>query len=214
MFKFLPAAAAAVALSFTVVSAADAATVFSGNYEVTELNSSGPGLQVSVSPNPGDVNFTLDAPSFSQSGVQLFKIWTNENSVQADDFNGSSISVNFTFTAPAAGSGQVGGVTYGEASFLGFFQNGAVQWGGPSVIDFGQYGLLTISLSDAIFNEGSWWGLNEGKKYGEYITADFSLAPPMQSAVPEPATWAMMIMGFGLAGSAIRRRRTAFAVAA
>jgi hypothetical protein len=33
------------------------------------------------------------------------------------------------------------------------------------------------------------------------------------SAVPEPATWAMMIAGFGLAGSAIRRRKGAFAVA-
>ena len=33
------------------------------------------------------------------------------------------------------------------------------------------------------------------------------------SAVPEPATWAMMIAGFGLAGAAIRRRRNAFAVA-
>ena len=29
------------------------------------------------------------------------------------------------------------------------------------------------------------------------------------SAVPEPATWGMMIVGFGLAGSAMRRRRTA-----
>lgn len=29
----------------------------------------------------------------------------------------------------------------------------------------------------------------------------------MGSAVPEPATWAMMITGFGLAGSALRRRR-------
>lgn len=31
------------------------------------------------------------------------------------------------------------------------------------------------------------------------------------SAVPEPATWAMMIAGFGLAGTALRRRRTVFA---
>jgi len=28
------------------------------------------------------------------------------------------------------------------------------------------------------------------------------------AAVPEPATWAMMILGFGLAGSALRRRRS------
>jgi hypothetical protein len=32
-------------------------------------------------------------------------------------------------------------------------------------------------------------------------------------AIPEPATWAMMILGFGAAGSMIRRRRTALAVA-
>lgn len=32
---------------------------------------------------------------------------------------------------------------------------------------------------------------------------------PGVSGVPEPATWAMMISGFGLAGAAVRRRRTA-----
>jgi hypothetical protein len=33
----------------------------------------------------------------------------------------------------------------------------------------------------------------------------------LRSAVPEPATWAMMVIGFGAVGSAIRRRRVAFA---
>lgn len=37
----------------------------------------------------------------------------------------------------------------------------------------------------------------------------FSHVPNMANAVPEPATWAMMIAGFGLAGLAIRRRRRA-----
>lgn len=35
----------------------------------------------------------------------------------------------------------------------------------------------------------------------------------LPSAVPEPATWAMMIMGFGLAGGAIRSRRRRLALA-
>lgn len=33
------------------------------------------------------------------------------------------------------------------------------------------------------------------------------------SAVPEPATWAMMIAGFGLAGASLRRRKTAVSFA-
>lgn len=35
----------------------------------------------------------------------------------------------------------------------------------------------------------------------------------ISSAVPEPATWAMMIVGFGLAGGALRNRRRPFALA-
>lgn len=35
----------------------------------------------------------------------------------------------------------------------------------------------------------------------------------VQTAVPEPATWAMMILGFGVTGSLVRRRRAALATA-
>jgi NADH/NAD ratio-sensing transcriptional regulator Rex len=41
---------------------------------------------------------------------------------------------------------------------------------------------------------------------------DYNIAPPTQDvvrAVPEPATWAMMIVGFGLIGRALRRKRAA-----
>ncbi len=37
--------------------------------------------------------------------------------------------------------------------------------------------------------------------------------PGPGGGVPEPATWAMLIMGFGLVGSAARRRRVARAAA-
>jgi hypothetical protein len=32
------------------------------------------------------------------------------------------------------------------------------------------------------------------------------VVPPVATAVPEPATWAMMIVGFGFVGGTIRRR--------
>lgn len=38
---------------------------------------------------------------------------------------------------------------------------------------------------------------------------NLTLATAVSGAVPEPATWAMMIGGFGLAGVAVRRRRRA-----
>lgn len=45
---------------------------------------------------------------------------------------------------------------------------------------------------------------------GEIIFADGS---GVSAAVPEPATWAMMILGFGGIGAALRRRQIAFAAA-
>ena len=39
--------------------------------------------------------------------------------------------------------------------------------------------------------------------------ADFLSASIQARAVPEPATWLMMLLGFGLSGAMIRRRRTA-----
>ena len=67
-------------------------------------------------------------------------------------------------------------------------------------------------------NNGVFWA-NVGA--GEYISGlsfasdqnSFEVDDISGSAVPEPATWAMMIMGFGLAGAAIRRRRTVLSLA-
>lgn len=44
------------------------------------------------------------------------------------------------------------------------------------------------------------WGVDNLSFYG-------TIAPPRNGAVPEPASWMMMIGGLGLAGAAIRRQR-------
>lgn len=43
---------------------------------------------------------------------------------------------------------------------------------------------------------------------GSYSVAETWLVRSVSGAVPEPATWAMMIGGFALAGAAMRRRAT------
>ncbi len=64
-----------------------------------------------------------------------------------------------------------------------------------SLAGFGDVTSLLISSTDA----------------GGVLYDDFSFTPG--AAVPEPATWAMMILGFGLAGGAFRRRRPQLALA-
>ncbi len=51
---------------------------------------------------------------------------------------------------------------------------------------------------------------NVGPNGFDWSDTGFTLATfAPTSAVPEPATWAMMIAGFGVVGGAVRRRRPA-----
>ena len=53
---------------------------------------------------------------------------------------------------------------------------------------------------------------NRGEIYGLYPTLDtlaYGYAPTRDGAVPEPGTWALMLLGFGGLGTMLRRKRAA-----
>jgi len=209
MFKYMAAAGAALALTISA-SAANALTTIAGSVNNVSANT-GNGLII----NSGLFNsFNFDLNAGESSGpVGLFTIWTNESSVEwFEDTSPKNISVSFNFLSPTGVSGDpVEGETYG---FRFIVQNGEVTWDAPEIYTFGNGGQLKITLDPTSFNWGV-GGLNSGKDYGAVVTGKFELlSESVTSAVPEPATWAMMITGFGLAGTAIRRRRSTFAVAA
>jgi hypothetical protein len=200
---------AAAALLAAAASPA-AATTFAGSYDVA-LNSADPGLVLATAPVTTALNFDLTAAG-DTAQVDLFDLFTNETSVNADDKASKPITVDFTFTLPDNGSAEVDGKTKGQLVLGGLFQDGVVRWTGPSEVDFSDGAKLGVNLNNATFNTG-FFGLNPGEKAGADITATFTLlqAP---TAVPEPATWAVMLAGFGGIGAAMRQRRRTAAAAA
>lgn len=108
------------------------------------------------------------------------------------------------------GTASVAG--FGAADFLKFdpldpyaartetgldFAGGAIRFGFEVV----PYGVL-VGGGPATGNTGAFYRVDNFS-----VTVN-SLGVTGPGAVPEPATWAMMIVGFGLAGTAVRRRRT------
>lgn len=201
MLKFLPAAGAALALALAAAPAG--AATFTGDYSVSFRNSD-PGLVLQVQDLPGALNFSLNNVGDTASAA-LFKVWTNEAAVNADDLVSYPIAVTFGFTGPNAFGGVVNGQSQGSSALFGLFQNGSINWagGGSTVLNFGNGGKLLVDLDDVVFNSGV-LGLKGGVGHAATICAEFTL---LQASVPEPGAWALMIVGFGLVGTAVRRRR-------
>lgn len=99
---------------------------------------------------------------------------------------------------------SVGGAT--EIADIGFFD--ASLSGGLSIIDYTDFSpyfvadgpqLYSGPVTAPVFRTGT-FQLTEYEGTGRYTLT------VSQAAVPEPANWALMIAGFGLAGAALRRR--------
>ena len=84
---------------------------------------------------------------------------------------------------------------------------------GPNNLVVGVNGIEQFNLSGS-FADGrlGFYNFSQGGvQYSAFTKSDGSF--PV-SAIPEPATWAMMIVGFGLVGAAIRRRQSGAVVTA
>lgn len=93
-----------------------------------------------------------------------------------------------------------GGIFDGPGTTMGITGAGGGSW----VSGTGEDQVYQVTLNTGAYKE-FWFGNNNDSADGYRLDA-ISLAP-----VPEPATWALMISGFGLAGSTLRRRRLALA---
>lgn len=185
------------ALTLALPSAASAATITLASYTVT-ANNVGPGMIVTTSPIQAmPLTFTLNTVGQSYT-TDLFNIGTQDSGVSGQELSNRAITVGFTFSSPAF-SGSEAGTTSGFNG--GFFTGcsillggcGQVNWGSPTVLNFGTTGQLRISLSDEIF----------GTPGSAPVAATFTLVAQDVPAVPEPAS--MILLGTGLLYGARRR---------
>ncbi len=175
------------------------------DYGITCQGGSGSCVDLDGTSGPGSI--TSQAINFSAGDhlVVSFDLSGSQRSSASDEFNltgnfgGSTDVLNF---ANLGGFIGIGSGDYFGATTLGTYEEfiaGDKPWTHYSFgFTAGQAGSLTL-----IFG----------------TTSDDNIGPLVDNvsvtngAVPEPAAWALMIGGFGLAGAALRRRRSAVAAA-
>lgn len=185
MKKVFVAAAAFAAMAFG--GAAQAATVYSGaGVGIPDVSTNVTNINVGDNFTLNDVNVTLTGLTHTFWGDLDISLTHNGVTVWLTRDNGGSSDPNGNFTfddqalTPVSALGAAGGVFQSQDLLSAFNGMSAA-------------GLWTLTVID-----------DAGADVGSLRGWELSLGG---SAVPEPATWAMMIIGFGAAGSMVRASR-------
>lgn len=150
------------------------------------------------------------------AGENFFGTADIEFSFISDFDNGTQAQDQSRRIANALGLGPIGNTLFPINFGVGAREVGIAggDSGGPGFVDgklatINSYG-LTFGTNFGDFGGGlnSGWGEFSGY-VPVYIHTDFIAT----TAVPEPASWALLIMGFGLTGATMRRRRGVTAAA-
>ncbi len=233
--KFVLAAAAAAALLPISASAVtyDAFTSFNGTqlagnfiYGEADPNSPGTsGVLFGVNTNCFISNATClqlapnnDVPGFTKGGSPEFQygsVFVPDDRLLAhpdDDSDQTFIA----FVAPTAGRYRFQAVfNVQDVNPSGVGINLITTTDGGLPLQFatlGSIGAQNLSYSfDQVFDLEQSFAVGFGLDNGGSYFNDSTGVSLRVTAVPEPSTWAMMIIGFGAAGSLIRRRKAAVA---
>ena len=209
-----------------VAGSATAGTVLTSNAGYT-----GPGLNLGAFAN-GNYNFT-----FGPITVDSFTFTSNNGGGNSGKGSvvgqgGYGLASNGSFGGDAVYIGVDSATGYAQLlgtkaySQIGFFTNYAPGVGDDvtfSTLDASgnviqAYDIAAIApiSTPGGFNEFEFRGIDDGtpdiyglRFGGNYVLLTGTANGTVTSGTPEPETWALMVAGFGLAGSALRRRRPA-----
>ncbi|MGQ5702103.1 PEPxxWA-CTERM sorting domain-containing protein [Sandaracinobacteroides sp. A072] len=176
----------------------------SGDYGIVCRGGAGSCVDLDGSTSNGGELVLNSAIGFASGEVVAGELWLSGN-----QRNGASesIQVGVLFGSPVAQSGFVwegpfGTISIPDGSYSGHYLGPSINAG--SVFQrfgfqftAGEAGSLTLSIATS-----------SNDNIGAILDdVSVSVTPSVAPGVPEPATWAMLILGFGLVGHAARRRR-------
>ncbi|HEU4968924.1 PEPxxWA-CTERM sorting domain-containing protein [Sphingomonas sp.] len=218
----------AIALSIGATAPANAIT----NLLTSDVGYSGPGLNLSAFQN-GNYNFTFGPITVDQYTFTAAPGGGGNSGLGSVVGQGSyGLNGNGSFGGDAVYIGVDSATGYaqlmlngGPVSQLGFFMNyAAPPFGDDPTIwaldalgnPFASFDLATLApiSTPGGFNEFEFRGISSdsadiyGLRFGgSYILVTGTANGEVIGGVPEPATWAMFLLGFGAIGFTMRRRR-------
>jgi hypothetical protein len=214
MTGFIKKVAFASVLAASVATGASAAIVDNGSFEDglngwTVLDGIGttPGIGITVL-TTGGANSTGYGDNVPNKDGTHAAFFVDDNALQSlSQFvslvGGTQYALNFSLFATESGANNPFGFLLTDSvglSLLNFNSNLDVPVGVWT--DFSYTFTAPVTSNFYLLN----FAFVSGKTPAKDVLLD---AVSISNAVPEPATWAMMIGGFALAGMAMRRRRTA-----
>jgi len=204
----------AAAAAFALAGSAQAANlIVNGNFDSPDVGG-GSGTFNSI---PGWVSNTGDTIEIGNSGVYGLGCVTagcHNLEVNANTFG----DVSQTVSGLTAGNSYFLSLIYGGRGGGGF-QQLWVSFGGQTIGIFGSDGSASAWTYYATFEVAAtsasevldFYSANVGgnPSYGNEVTGVSLTSSAPVSSAPEPATWAMMLIGLGGIGGAVRSRRKA-----
>lgn len=175
------------------------------------------GLFQSISISDASGNFGGSAGQFSGFDLDAIKLssdfcTTAACAAAATGLNVFNFGAGVLFTpgtqrAPTDpklfGTGPGGNTVDNAVATLGLFDGFSSTVTPDGFLSLGDNGTIAFNLSSLLSGTGLYLYLGEVGDNGEVAGSSITVSP---NAVPEPATWLMLILGFGTLGSAMRRR--------
>lgn len=198
--KFLAIASAAV-LSATMPSTANAAVTVNLDQVGTSVIATASGT------------LSLSGLVYFSNSYTLTSAVNGSGGYVGSGTAGSSLDSYTGFAGPA--SFGTGGLMYATDNAGTAFAVNGTNFGTPVVFVQSGYVSGSAIASTLTFANSTFASLGLDQGVYAYASSNDTVTVRIGSvaAVPEPATWAMMVGGFGMLGSALRRRRPAMAQA-